>query len=237
MIQISNKITVGSLVLFVWEQIPFTGKVTSLGTGTYGIDCDADFHTTDRFLMPRNFNEVFIERGKCIKTGEIPPLRYINGENYRLKKFGDVRTAYNHLPKKTLMVNMRLSTDNTVGLKHDKHILKLSDNKYYLYTRNSKGLTVLTDVEDSSNIKFPKWSGNTINESSTNNCVEEKDIIYVYEIPDMYLRNKISAKEALEQSYVNIMYKNIDAIVIPNVKLSKLDINIFIRLPMYDTDC
>lgn len=214
MIQISNKITVGSLVLFVWEQIPFTGRVTSIGTTTYGIECDADIYTTDRFFMPRNFKEVFIEKGKCIKTGEIPPLRYINGENYRIKKFPDVRTAYNHLPKKTLMVEMRINTDTTVGLKHNKHILKLTDEKYYLYSSDSKGFTILVDVEDSSNIKVPMWTRDMTNDDTSFVYVEETEIIYVYEIPGIYLEDKIDAKNALEKSFVNIMYKNRDIIAI-----------------------
>ena len=156
---IANTFSIGSSVLFVWNGVPFTGRIKSIGTDSYGIICDADHYTTDLFSIPRSNDEIFVPQNICFRTGEIVPLRYRNSNVYIGTKFADTINAYQQLLKKTIFPCLSTATnhcDQFIEFIPGKHLFKFTDDyDYYMYIQTGDEIVTLMNLNDTTKTKIP----------------------------------------------------------------------------------
>lgn len=141
--------------------IPFTGRIKSIGTDSYGIICDADHYTTDLFSIPRSNDEIFVPQNICFRTGEIVPLRYRNSNVYIGTKFADTINAYQQLLKKTIFPCLSTATnhcDQFIEFIPGKHLFKFTDDyDYYMYIQTGDEIVTLMNLNDTTKTKIPNW--------------------------------------------------------------------------------
>lgn len=203
---ISKKNHYGCKVLFLWCSIPLTGTVKSIGEDSFGILCDSNHYVTDKLLIPRQGNEIFIEKTKCIKTGEIVPIVLKTDQIPESEKFSDVRTAYFHLRKFSIYPGDAGFNDKAfIRFKPEKHIFKLKTGDEMLLTQLANGLVTLVDIYDTNHFETPNWKFqpdfkyNPEIEGITEDSIEK-----VYAIPKS-LRNE-NAKKLMELEIIDTVF-------------------------------
>jgi len=207
---------IGCRVLFLWESIALTGTVSSVGKDSYGIVCDSDNYTTDRIMIPRSNNEIFIKKSKCIKTGEISPIIFKNGILDTAQRFPDVRTAFYHLPKLTIYPQLTGGKiSNLLKFEPKKHIFDFGDDRLYLYDALPNGVTSLIDINNLGIFKIPEWKYQDPKKQvydKFDTIVNEDDVVKVYEIPDRFMNKPITAIVKNKMMYLVYNKKSNDEI-------------------------
>lgn len=205
---ISQTFPIESRVLFLWNSIALTGTIKSIAENSYGILCDSDKYTTDRLMIPRSGDEIFIPRDKCIKTGEIYPIRLKNGKLYKAQHFSNTKIAYEHLPKYSIYPELvGYDSDQLIKFTPENYLMKLTDGCIYIYTELGPGLVTLVDIHDTHQYRIPKWKYQK--SVRTGECehfldVCEKHIEIVYEIPLKYRHQ--NAAILFREHKLNVVY-------------------------------
>ena len=178
-----------SRVLFLWNSIPYTGTVMTVGKESYGIKCDSDIYNTDVNLIPRDGDLIFVKKSNCMKTGEITPIIYRNGDIYDKEKFPTVATAFYRLPKKTIYPVLAGDKREFIKLIPGNFIISCKNGKAYRYVNIAKNLVSLVHVTNPYERKTPNWlfqEGITRQEPNEN-TIDEFDIEFIHEIPEAYI--------------------------------------------------
>lgn len=225
---ISRKTHFGCRVLFEWSSFVFTGVVKSVGDYSFGIICDSDQYTTDKLFIPRSGKEIFVDKDKCIKTGEIIPIRVKLGNIAKCERFPNVETAFYNLPKYTIFPGESgIREEWLIEFTPEKHVFKLSDGKIYLYTQISPGLVSLVDIYNTVDTRKPKWKyQSSLHYDEDADGVTEDDILQVFSIPSVF--SQYHAKKLFEFGLLDLIYdseSNNDKPLI-HTHRTKLDVNI-----------
>lgn len=226
---ISKKNHYGCRVLFLWCSIPLTGTVKSIGEVSFGIVCDSNHYVTDKLLIPRQGNEIFIEKTKCLKTGEIVPIIMKTNQIPESEKFSDVRVAYFHLPKFSIFPGAVGFNENAfIRFIPEKHIFQLKNGEQYLLTQISNGLTTLVDINNPVHFETPNWKFQPDFQYNPDVVGIDEDMIEkVFSIPEPFVNE--NAKNLMKLEIVNTIF-NIGSLglmsLTHNVRQRNDDVNI-----------
>ena len=207
---VGQRAFIGARVLFVWNNIPFTGTITSISIRSYGIKCDTSYHVTDVFCIPRLLEEVYIPKINCKITDEISPIIYENFTDATNKVSGGVEVAYHHLSKRTIYPWFGDKMKQIEFIPH-KTIFKLDDGGYwYLISYNTIPFSMVTLIsmkDNDTDYRIPDWKfqkqiyGSSGKRSKS---VNELNIEKVYSIPEN--KGYVSVYELFRSKKLNLMY-------------------------------
>lgn len=159
----------GNRVLFLWDNIPYTGIVKTSTVSSYVIKPDYSKYITDPTYMPRLFDEIYIPKENCFHTGEIDMSELSDAYfSYILQKWHAIMPEYNNLvqaydtlPKRTIVGNrvkdsFAFNVYPTVEFIHNRSVFRIN-GIYYIYTKLDNRISVLESQFGDERL-YPMWA-------------------------------------------------------------------------------